>query len=56
MASFMAPLSNYTYAVLRIVTGLLFCFTAHKNCWGGRCRTDGWYSAIRHVHRVGRSN
>lgn len=34
MASFMAPLSNYTYAVLRIVTGLLFMFHGSQKLLG----------------------
>lgn len=34
MASFMAPLSNYTYAALRIVTGLLFMFHGSQKLLG----------------------
>ena len=34
MASFMAPLNNYTYAVLRIVTGLLFMFHGSQKLLG----------------------
>jgi putative oxidoreductase len=34
MASFMAPLSNYTYAALRIVTGLLFLFHGSQKLLG----------------------
>ena len=34
MARFMAPLNNYTYAVLRIVTGLLFMFHGSQKLLG----------------------
>lgn len=34
MASFMAPLNNYTYAGLRIVTGLLFMFHGSQKLLG----------------------
>lgn len=34
MASFMAPLSDYTYAALRIVTGLLFMFHGSQKLLG----------------------
>ena len=34
MASFMAPLNNYTYAALRIVTGLLFLFRGSQKLLG----------------------
>jgi putative oxidoreductase len=34
MASFMVPLNSYTYAVLRIVTGLLFMFHGSQKLLG----------------------
>ncbi len=34
MAGFMAPLNNYTYAVLRVVTGLLFMFHGSQKLLG----------------------
>jgi putative oxidoreductase len=34
MAGFMAPLNNYTYAALRIVTGLLFLFHGSQKLLG----------------------
>jgi len=34
MASFMAPLNNYIYAILRIVTGLLFMFHGSQKLLG----------------------
>ena len=34
MAKFMAPLSNYTYALLRIFTGLLFMFHGSQKLLG----------------------
>ena len=34
MARFMAPLNSYTYAVLRIVTGLLFMFHGSQKLLG----------------------
>jgi putative oxidoreductase len=34
MAGFMAPLNNYTYAALRIVTGLLFSFHGSQKLLG----------------------
>ena len=50
MARFMAPLSNYTYAVLRIVTGLLFMFHGSQKLLGWPAPpTDGMPAFITYV-------
>ena len=41
MAGFMAPLNNYTYAALRIVTGLLFMFHGSQKLLGWPVPIDG---------------
>ena len=50
MASFMAPLSNNTYAALRIVTGLLFMFHGSQKLLGWPVPpTDGMAPFITYI-------
>jgi len=50
MASFMAPLSNYTYAALRIVTGLLLMFHGSQKLLGWPVPpTDGMPPFITYI-------
>ena len=49
MAGFMAPLNNYTYAALRIVTGLLFLFHGSQKLLGWPVEPMAESSRICHL-------
>jgi putative oxidoreductase len=49
MASFMAPLNNYTYAALRIVTGLLFMFHGSQKLLGWPVPPDGIPAFVTYI-------
>lgn len=49
MASFMAPLNNYTYATLRIVTGLLFLFHGSQKLLGWPAEPSGVSAYVTYI-------